>query len=491
MSAEEAGAEPPAKAGDRLRHRSRHLLDGLSRAPARSYFRALGYGDAELQRPLIGIANTFTDAMPCNAHLRELAQAVREGILAAGGLPLEFNTIAISDGITMGTAGMRASLVSRELIADSVELAGGACHFDALVALAGCDKTLPGLAMGLIRCDVPALLLYGGSIQPGRHRGRDVTVQDVFEAVGAVAAGALPQAELDALERAACPGVGACGGQYTANTMALALEFCGLSPMGAGGIPAADAAKPAAARDCGRRVMELLAAGIRPRDLLSRAALENAVAAVAASGGSTNAVLHLLAIAREAAVPLTLEDFHALSLRTPLLCDLKPAGRYTAVDFTAAGGSRLLARHLLAAGCLHPDAPTVSGRTLGEEAAAAAETAGQMVIRPPRQPLRPRGGLEVLRGNLAPLGCVIKTHGHEPRRHRGPARVFDGEEAAMAAATGGRLRPGDVVVIRHEGPRGGPGMREMLGVTAAVAGAGLGEQVALITDGRYSGATRG
>jgi len=473
------------------RHRSRLLLDGPERAPARSYLRALGCGDAELQRPLVGIANTFTDAMPCNAHLRLLAEAVKAGVRAAGGVPLEFNTIAISDGMTMGTASMRASLISREVIADSVELAGGAYHFDALVGLAGCDKTLPGLLLGLIRLDVPALVLYGGSIQPGRHRGRAITVQDVFEAVGAVAAGRMPASELEAIERAACPGAGACGGQFTANTMALALEFLGVSPWGAGGIPATDARKPAAARACGELAMELLRRGLRPSHLLSRAALENAIAAVAASGGSTNAVLHLLAIAREAGLKLGLEDFHRISRRTPLLADLKPAGRFTAVEFEAAGGSRLLARRLLELGRVRGDAPSVFPPTLAEAAAAAPEAPGQEVVRPAARPLRDRGGLEILRGNLAPRGCVVKTCGQERRRHRGPARVFDREEAAMAAVAAGRIQAGDVVVIRYEGPRGGPGMREMLAVTAALVGAGLGEAVALVTDGRFSGATRG
>ncbi|HZT72687.1 MAG TPA: dihydroxy-acid dehydratase [Terriglobales bacterium] len=481
--------EPPS--GADLKPRSRAITSGRRQAGARAMFKAVGYTDADLERPLIGVANTWIETMPCNIHLRSLAAAVKEGIRAAGGTPMEFNTIAISDGETMGTEGMRASLISREVIADSIELVCRGQLFDAVVAVVGCDKTIPGAAMALARLNLPAVLLYGGTIAAGQYQGRAVTIQDVFEAIGAHAAGRINDAELRALEDVACPGAGACGGQYTANTMATAMEMIGLSPLGANGIPALAPDKEAAARRAGELAMAALRANLRPADILTRAAFENAIAAVAASGGSTNAVLHLLALAREAGVELTLEDFHAVSARTPLLADLKPAGRFVAADMHAAGGVPLLAQRLLAAGRLHGEARTITGRTLAEEAAHAREAPGQEVIRPLARPIKATGGIVILRGNLAPQGAVVKLSGHERQTHRGPARVFESEEDAMAAVTARALRPGDVVVIRNEGPRGGPGMREMLSVTAAIVGEGLGESVALLTDGRFSGATRG
>ncbi|MDQ7843264.1 MAG: dihydroxy-acid dehydratase [Armatimonadota bacterium] len=474
-----------------FREHSARLLDGPDRAPARSYFRAIGLTDEDLRRPLIGIANTWIELMPCNYHLRRLAEQVKSGVREAGGTPLEFNTIAISDGISMGTEGMRTSLVSREIIADSIELVARGYLLDGLVAIAGCDKTIPGAVMALARLNLPALLLYGGSIAPGRFRGRDVTVQDVFEAVGAYHAGRLDAAQLAELESAACPGPGACGGQFTANTMAMAFEVMGISPMGSADIPAMSPDKDAAAREAGRLVMGLLRAGIRPREIITRRSLENAITAVAASGGSTNAVLHLLAVAQEAGVPLTIDDFDRLSGRTPLIVDLKPGGRFTAVDLHRAGGIRLVTQRLLEAGLLHGETITASGRTLAAEAAVARESPGQEVVRPVKDPLEPTGGLAILRGNLAPEGCVVKLAGSARRTHRGPAKVFDSEEEAFQAVAGGKIRPGDVVVIRYEGPVGGPGMREMLAVTAALVGAGLGESVALLTDGRFSGATHG
>jgi dihydroxy-acid dehydratase len=473
------------------RHRSRTLYDGKERAPARSFLKAIGFTDDDLARPIVGIANTWIGTMPCNYNLRALAEKVKAGVRAAGGTPMEFNTIAISDGITMGTEGMKASLVSREIIADSIELVGRGHMFDAVIALVACDKTIPGGAMGLIRLDVPSLVLYGGSILTGKFRGRDVTIQEVFEAVGANAAGRLSDDELRGLENVACPGPGACGGQFTANTMAMALEFIGLSPLGTAGVPAVDPRKDEVGYRCGQLVMALLRRGLRPSDILTRQAFENAIVGIAASGGSTNGVLHLLAMAREAGVPLSIDDFDVISARTPLLADLKPGGRYAAVDLHRAGGTPLLAKRLIEAGLLDPTQLTVSGRTLGEEAAAAVETPGQDVIRPLSNPLKPTGGLVILKGNLAPEGCVIKIAGYDKVYHRGPARVFDREEDAMRAVTGGAIKAGDVVVIRYEGPRGGPGMREMLGVTSAIVGAGLGETVALLTDGRFSGATRG
>ena len=470
---------------------SHDLVLGRDRAAARSMLRAVGFRDKDFGRPLIGIANTWTDATPCNAHLRELGAWVKEGVRAAGGAALEFNTIAVSDGITMGTKGMNASLVSREVVADSIELVARAYHFDGLVALSGCDKTIPGTVMALARLDRPALMLYGGSIQPGRHNGRDVTIQDVFEGIGACAAGRMSQEELDDLEKAACPGPGACGGQFTANTMATVFEVMGISPMGSGSVPAVDPAKEEVARACGRLAVELVESDLRPSRLITRESLENGIAVAVATGGSTNAVLHLLALAHEAGVPLDIHDFDRVSARTPLIADLKPGGRFVATDLHRAGGVALLARRLLEAGLLHGDAMTVTGRSLGEEVEDAAEAPGQEVVRPMSAPIKTHGGLVVLRGNLAPDGCVLKVAGHERTHHTGPARVFEQEEAAFEAVQNGSIGEGDVVVIRGEGPRGGPGMREMLGVTAAIAGAGLGESVGLLTDGRFSGATHG
>ena len=470
--------------------RSHTLLKGTARAPARAMLKGAGFTDADLERPLVALLNTWSEVTPCNSHLRRLGESVKAGIRAAGGTPIEFNTIVVSDGISMGTEGMRASLVSREVIADSMELAVAGHLLDAAVALVGCDKTIPAAAMALARLDVPGLVLYGGPILPGRFQGRDVTIQDVFEGVGACAAGRMTAAELRTLEDGACPGAGACGGQFTANTMATALGILGIAPLGAGEVPAVDPGKEQVAFATGAQVMRLLAEGIRPRRIITRPALLNAIASVAATGGSTNAVLHLLAIAREAGAELSLDDFDAVSARTPILADLKPGGRFTAVDLWRAGGVALLARRLLEAGLI-ADAPTVTGRTLAQEAAAAREAPGQEVIRPVGQALQPHGGLAVLRGGLAPEGAVVKLAGHGRTGHRGPARVFDGEEAAFAAVQEGRIHEGDVVVIRYEGPRGGPGMREMLGVTAALVGRGLGDSVALITDGRFSGASHG
>jgi len=474
-----------------LKWQSGGITDGASRAPARAMLHASGFTREDLQKPLIGVANTWIEIGPCNYHLRDLAVRVKEGIREAGGTPMEFNTVSISDGITMGSAGMRTSLVSREVIADSIELVARGNLFDGLVVMVGCDKTIPGGAMALARLDIPGVLLYGGSIAPGRFANRDVTIQDVFEAVGAHAAGRLSDAQLCEIEDNACPGAGACGGQFTANTMATACEFLGLAAMGSGDVPATDAAKDDVAEKTGALVMDVLKRGVRPSQIVTRESLENAIAAVAATGGSTNAVLHLIAIAREAGVKLRLEDFDRISARVPLLADLKPGGRFVAVDLHNAGGTRVVASRLKAAGALHANAMTVSGRTIGEEADAAVETPGQQVVRPVDNPLKPSGGLVILRGNLAPDGCVVKVAGHDFGTHRGPARVFDSEEAAFEAVQAGRIKAGDVVVIRHEGPKGGPGMREMLGVTAAIVGAGLGESVALVTDGRFSGATHG
>jgi len=474
-----------------LKHRSRQLTDGPERAAARAYLKGIGYDDEALSKPIIGVASTWIETMPCNFHLRALAAAVKEGIREAGGTPMELNTIAISDGITMGTAGMKTSLVSREVIADSIELVGRGHYFDAMIALSGCDKTIPGTVMALARLDVPAVMLYGGSIPPGRFKGHDVTIQDVFEAIGAHARGRMSDEDLAELESVASPGAGACGGQFTANTMAMAYEMLGISPIGDSLMPAQEPNKADVARAAGRLVVDVLRRGQRPSQLITRAGLENAITAIAASGGSTNGVLHLLALAREAGVELEIDDFDEISERTPLLCDLKPGGRFVAVDLYRAGGVALLAQRLAQAGLLHEDAPTVTGQSIGEIAAGAAETEGQQVIRPLDDPIKATGGLAILRGNLAPEGCVVKLAGHERRLHKGPARVFEGEESAMAAVTHGSIVAGDVVVIRNEGPAGGPGMREMLAVTAAINGAGLGESVALLTDGRFSGATHG
>jgi dihydroxy-acid dehydratase len=474
-----------------LKHRSRLITEGRERAGARSMFKAVGFSSEDLKKPLIGVANTWIETMPCNFHLRRLAARVKEGIRSAGGTPMEFNTIAISDGETMGTEGMKASLVSREVIADSIELVCRGQLFDAVVCVVGCDKTIPAAAMALARLNLPGLVLYGGTIAAGTFRGKDVTLQDVFEAIGANIAGKISDAELTELEDVACPGAGACGGQYTANTMSTVMEMLGISPMGFNSIPAMDPQKDDVSFRCGGLIMDLLQRGVRARDILTRPALENAIAGVAASGGSTNSVLHLLAIAREAEVQLDIEDFQRVSERTPLLCDLKPFGRFVAADMHRAGGIRLLANRLLRGKKLNESAPTVTGKTIGEEAAIAVETPDQEVIAPLDKPFKATGGLVILRGNLAPEGCVVKISGHERLSHRGPARVFESEEDAMSAVKSKLVKDGDVVVIRNEGPKGGPGMREMLSVTSAIVGEGLGGTVALLTDGRFSGATRG
>jgi dihydroxy-acid dehydratase len=473
------------------KHNSRALTEGPQRAAARAYLKGIGFDDEALSKPIVGVAHSWTETMPCNFNHRALAVKVKEGIRAAGGTPMEFNTVAISDGITMGTSGMKTSLVSREVIADSIELVGRGHLFDAVVALSACDKTIPGTVMALARLDVPSLMLYSGSIPPGHYKGKDVTIMDVFEAIGARAAGKISDEELTALEDVASPGAGACGGQFTANTMAMAFQMLGISPMGPSDIPAQDQTKAQAAYDAGVMVMDVLARGQRPSDIITRDAIENAIAAVAMSGGSTNAVLHLLALASESGLELSIDDFDVIAARTPMLCDLKPGGRYVATDMHAAGGTAVVASRLLEAGLLHADAPTVHGRTIGELAEAAEETPGQQVVRPLAEPIKATGGIAILRGNLAPEGSVVKLSGHERVHHEGPARVFDGEEAAMKAVTGGEIVAGDVVVIRNEGPAGGPGMREMLAVTAAIVGEGLGDSVALLTDGRFSGATRG
>jgi dihydroxy-acid dehydratase len=456
------------------KHCSRAITDGRDRAGARAMFKAVGFTDSDLSQPIIGVANTWIETMPCNFHLRRLSAKVKEGIRAAGGTPMEFNTIAISDGETMGTEGMRASLVSREIIADSIELVCRGQMFDAVVCVVGCDKTIPAAAMALARMNLPGLVLYGGTIAPGSYKGKDVTIQELRE-----------------LENVACPGAGACGGQYTANTMSTVMEMIGLSPMGFNSVPAMDATKDQVAFDCGKLVMDLLKNGTTARDILVRQAFENAIAGVAATGGSTNAVLHLLAIAREAGVPLNIDDFQKVSEQTPLLADLKPSGRFVAADMHRAGGVRLLARRLLRGKHIYPEPRTVTGLTIRSETESAQETPGQEVIAPLEKPLKATGGLVILRGNLAPEGCVAKISGHERLSQRGPARVFESEEDAMAAVTGKQIRAGDVVVIRNEGPKGGPGMREMLSVTGAIVGEGLGESVALLTDGRFSGATHG
>ena len=474
-----------------LRARSRVQLDGPDRAAARAYLKGIGYDDEALARPIVGIANTWTEVMPCNFHLRRLAERVKDGVRAAGGTPMEFNTIAVSDGITMGTEGMKTSLVSREVIADSIELVARGHLFDAVVALSGCDKTIPGCVMALARLDLPSVMLYGGSIAPGRFRGQDVTIQEVFEAVGAHAAGEMSDADLAELESVASPGAGACGGQFTANTMALAFETLGISPMGSSMVPAEEGKKGQVAEDCGRLALDVLERDLRPSRIITTESLENSIAAVAMTGGSTNAVLHLLAVANEAGVQLDIDDFDRIASKTPLLADLKPFGRYVAPDLWRAGGMPLVASRLDEAGLLNRDTITVTGQTIGEEADAAQEADGQPVVRPLSDPLAPNGGFAILRGNLAPDGCVVKLAGHGRREHRGPARVFECEEDAFAAVTAGSIEAGDVVVIRNEGPSGGPGMREMLAVTAAIQGEGLGDSVALLTDGRFSGATHG
>jgi dihydroxy-acid dehydratase len=473
------------------KHRSRALTDGPQRAAARAYLKGIGYDDEALARPLVAVANTWIETMPCNFHLRALAAQVKQGIRTAGGTPMELNTIAISDGITMGTLGMRASLPSREVIADSIELVVNAHMFDAVVAISGCDKTIPATVMALCRMNIPSVMLYGGSIMPGVWDGQRVTIQEVFEAVGAHAAGRMTDEQLAELESVASPGAGACGGQFTANTMAMAFEVLGISPSGFSMVPAEDPRKADVAGRTGALVMDVLARGQLPSHIITKDSLENAIAAIACSGGSTNGVLHLLAVAREAGVELTIDDFDRISERTPLLCDLKPGGQYVAPDLYEAGGVPLVLKRLKQAGCLQVDAQTVTGQTVGEIADQAAETEGQKVVRSLEDPIKATGGLVILRGNLAPEGCVVKVAGHERLVHTGPARVFEGEEAAMEAVSQQAIKAGDVVVIRNEGPAGGPGMREMLAVTAALVGEGLGEEVALLTDGRFSGATRG
>jgi dihydroxy-acid dehydratase len=474
-----------------LRARSRVLLDGPDRAGARAQLKGVGYDDDALQRPIVGVANTWTETMPCNFHLRRLAERVKDGVRAAGATPMEFNTIAISDGITMGTAGMRASLVSREVIADSIELVARGHMFDAVITLCACDKTIPGTVMALARLDVPSLMLYGGSIAPGRYRGKDVTVQEVYEAIGAHAAGKISDEDLTELENTASPGAGACGGQFTANTMAMAFELLGISPMGSSMVPAEEGKKGQVAEDCGRLVVDVLKRDLRPSQVITREALGNAIAGVAMSGGSTNAVLHLLAVANEVGVELKIDDFDEIAWGTPLLGDLKPSGRFVATDLYRAGGVPLVLKRLKEAGLLHEASITVDGRTIGQAADEAQETEGQEVIRPLSDPLKPNGGFAILRGNLSPEGCVVKLSGHNRTDHRGPARVYESEEDAFAAVKKSEVQPGDVVVIRNEGPAGGPGMREMLQVTAALVGEGLGDSVALLTDGRFSGATHG
>jgi dihydroxy-acid dehydratase len=473
------------------RHQSRALLEGADRAAARSYFRAVGFTDEDLGRPLVGVAHCWIEITPCNANHRKLAEHVKRGIRQAGGTPIEFNTISVTDGIAMGTEGMKASLISRDWIADSVELVARGHLLDGLVTISGCDKTIPGMVMAMARLNLPSVMLYGGSIMYGEHEGRRLTVQDIFEAIGARNAGRIDDAALHAVECAACPGEGACGGQFTANTMATAFEMLGVSPMGFNGVPAPVAQKEEVAFETGRLAMTVLRAGLRPRAIITKKALYNAIAGVMATGGSTNAVLHLLAVAKDAGVRLSIDEFDRISRRTPLLADMKPWGSYTAPEMHDAGGMGVVARRLLDAGLLYPDEKTVTGRTIGEEARAARETLGQKVIRPLNNPIKPEGGIVILRGNLAPDGCVAKVSGQRRSAHRGPARVFDREEDAFAAVKAGKIKANDVVVIRWEGPKGGPGMREMLHVTGAIQGAGLGDAVALMTDGRFSGATHG
>jgi dihydroxy-acid dehydratase len=485
------GGDPYARPTDSAKRHSAALTDGVDRAPARAMLKGIGFTDEDLARPLVGVATMWIETMPCNWNHRVLAKEVKRGIREAGGTPMEFNTISVSDGVSMGTVGMRASLVSREVIADSIELVARGHLFDGLVCVVGCDKTIPAAAMALVRLDIPGLVLYGGSIGPGRFRGRDVTIQDVFEAVGAHAAGTMSPADVHALEDVACPGAGACGGQFTANTMATALDFLGISPSALSGIPATAPEKNEAAAEAGRLAMQLVRDDVRPSAIVTRRAIENAIAAVAATGGSTNGVLHLLAIAHELGIELSLEDFDSISERTPVVADLKPGGRFVATDLQAAGGIGLVARELIRGGAVAEDAPTVDGRTLGQVATAVVERPGQEVVVSWNEPLKPRGGLAVLRGSLAPDGCVVKLAGHERTYHRGAARVFESEEECFAAVKARSIQAGDVIVIRYEGPAGGPGMREMLHVTAAIVGEGLGDEVALITDGRFSGATHG
>jgi dihydroxy-acid dehydratase len=482
---------PYDRPSDPDKRHSAALTDGPDRAPARAMLKGTGFTDEDLARPLIGVATTWIETMPCNLNQRVLAQHVKRGIRDAGGTPMEFNTISVSDGVSMGTEGMRASLVSREVIADSIELVARGHLFDGLVCLVGCDKTIPAAVMALARLDLPGLVLYNGSIAPGRFRGKDVTIQDVFEAVGAYAAGTMSAEDVHALEDVACPAAGACGGQYTANTMSTALDFLGISPAGLNGIPALEQSKDEASYEAGRLAMELLRKDLRPSQIITRDALDNAAASIAATGGSTNGVLHLLAIARELGIPYELEDFDETSARTPILASLKPGGVYVATDIYRAGGVALVARELAKQGLIHSDAPNVDGRTLGEIATAVVETPGQEVVVPIETPIKPTGGLRILRGNLAPEGCVVKLAGHKRLLHRGPARVFESEEECFAAVKARAIKAGDVVVIRYEGPAGGPGMREMLHVTAAIVGAGLSDEVALVTDGRFSGATHG
>ena len=476
---------------DSLKRHSKTLTEGPDRAPARAMLRAVGLVDEDFNKPLIAVANTWSEVTPCNYHLRDLAASVKQGIREAGGTPIEFNTIVVSDGISMGTEGMKASLISREVVADSIELAVRGHLFDGVIALSGCDKTIPGCVMALARLNLPSLMLYGGSIMPGEFHGKPVSIQDVFEAVGSHARGKMSTEELTELERRACPGAGACGGQFTANTMAIAFEFLGMSPMGFNGIPALDPKKHEVSKECGKLLINMLKKNLRPSDIITRPALENAIAAIATTGGSTNGVLHLLSIAHELSVPLNIDDFDTINRRVPLLADLKPGGQYMAADLYQAGGTPLVAKWLLEAGHLQGDQITVTGRTLKEEAASAKETPGQHVLHTVADPIKPSGGLVILKGNLAPEGCVVKVAGHKKLSHKGPAKVFECEEDAFKAVQQGGIEAGDVVVIRYEGPQGGPGMREMLGVTSAIVGAGLGDSVALLTDGRFSGATHG
>jgi len=474
-----------------MKLQSHTITQGSDRAGARAMLKAIGFTDEDLKKPIIGVANTWIETMPCNYNLRELAVKVKEGIRAAGGTPMEFNTIAISDGVTMGTEGMKASLVSREVIADSIELLVRGHMFDGIVALVACDKTIPGAAMALLRLNIPGVLLYGGTILPGRYQGRDISIMEVFEAMGAHDAGRITDEELLEIENHACPGAGACGGQYTANTMATVMELIGLSPMGTAAVPQVDKRKEAVAYRCGQIILDAVRSERRAREICTRRAFENAIAGVAATGGSTNAVLHLLAMAREAELSLTIDDFNAVCARTPILVDLKPGGRFMAVDVDKAGGIGVIAKRLVEGKFVDGAALTVTGRTFAQEAADARETPGQQVVRPLNQALKPRGGMAVLRGSLAPDGCVIKLAGHDRTVHHGPARVFEREEEAQQGVKDGKVKAGDVVVIRYEGPRGGPGMREMLQVTGAIVGAGLSDSVALVTDGRFSGATHG